>query len=326
MGDALMLDTVIDAVTERIGNAVRFVAPYNKGSYIERARKGMYQSIWQGSPFRLARLVRPLLARYKETYGIVEEREYDTVLDFMGFRYGDVGVAETERAADDTKRWKRLGAKVFFLPQAFGPFRDPRTRRSIKIVHENCDAIYARDPISMEHLVNAIGTREKLYQCPDITIPICPKLKKPDDRCRGKFVVIPNLWMLHRTNSDISSSYFRIISECISAAASQSVETCIVMHSGFQDEQLIAPLENVCDIKLDVVREANPQRLKAMLGTAGAILSSRYHGLIAGLSQGVPSMGTSWSHKYAGLFNDFQIPHLLVEDAHLVILLLLLDH
>ena len=46
-------------------------------------------------------------------------------------------------------------------------------------------------------------------------------------------------------------------------------------------------------------------RAKALVGGATLVVSSRYHGLVNALSQCVPAIGTSWSHKYAQLFADY---------------------
>src|SRR5690606_16746170 len=46
------------------------------------------------------------------------------------------------------------------------------------------------------------------------------------------------------------------------------------------------------------------------------VISSRLHGCICALGQGVPCIATGWNHKYQELYRDFDVPELMLgEDA-----------
>jgi colanic acid/amylovoran biosynthesis protein len=77
-----------------------------------------------------------------------------------------------------------------------------------------------------------------------------------------------------------------------------------VNHEGAADAALCATLAGATGSG-PVLSETDPLALKGVLGGAGLVVSSRYHGCVNALSQAVPCLGTAWSHKYAALFDDF---------------------
>ena len=79
------------------------------------------------------------------------------------------------------------------------------------------------------------------------------------------------------------------------------------MHEGADDERLAEGVSGDCG-GIPIIREQNALAIKGILGACRAVVASRFHALVSALSQGVPSVATGWSHKYAELFSDYGFP------------------
>src|SRR5262245_25087034 len=108
--------------------------------------------LWSALPtsFRcldLAQVSGFLPLRARSALGLVAESELDVVLDASGFAYGDFWQALklNRRLIRPLPRWRRRETTVVLLPQAFGPFTTAKIRRSMRMVIDGADLIYARD-------------------------------------------------------------------------------------------------------------------------------------------------------------------------------------
>jgi colanic acid/amylovoran biosynthesis protein len=59
--------------------------------------------------------------------------------------------------------------------------------------------------------------------------------------------------------------------------------------------------------KLLVLDNLDAPTAKAVISQGHLVISSRYHGVVSALSQGVPALCTSWSHKYQELLAEYKM-------------------
>jgi colanic acid/amylovoran biosynthesis protein len=86
----------------------------------------------------------------------------------------------------------------------------------------------------------------------------------------------------------------------------------ILNHGGIEDERLCQSLADKVPSAI-LIQPENADETKAIIAKAKACVSSRYHACISALSNGVPCLATSWSHKYQELYNEYECPSYVLE-------------
>jgi colanic acid/amylovoran biosynthesis protein len=245
-------------------------------------------------------------------YGVVTERDVDAVLDASGFVYGATwGEAPLLSTAREIERLARHGKPYVFLPQAFGPFPATPSARTFGHALGSAALVCAREPESREHLTEIAGDLgDRLAVFPDFTIglpgTLCAAARWSVDR--NTALLIPNVHMRGERVSDASwrSGYVPLLCSLARRATDLGFVPRILNHEGESDAKLCESLREATG-STEVITEADPRALKGIIGAAGIVVCSRYHGCVSALAQGVPCLGTSWSHKYAALFDDFAV-------------------
>ncbi len=305
-GAELMLCAIIRHLGRK-PNKIQFVVEPWIGSYSERARYGLYQKMNIRKSGRAGFIIEKLMHRgYRQNFGLVSEFEIDVVLDASGFAFGDQwGPNNAVTMAKDVVRWKKQGKKIIFLPQAFGPFEDFELRRAFIQILEHADLVFARDKGSY-HYIKDIGVPfDNVKMAPDFT-----NLLNGDDSCaidkiKGRACIIPNNQMIVFAGSEQEKDYITFLSKSINYLMDSGKRPFILEHETEHDNKLVKIIQETCVMPPEIIQESDPLKIKSIIGNSFLVIGSRFHGLVNALSQGVPAIGTSWSHKYRYLFEDY---------------------
>jgi len=304
-GAELMLRAIIDHYGGMNGN-VQFVVDPWFGPFADRARYGLRSKLRSSGLGRTRLAVELMSDGFRHNYGLVLDREIDAVLDASGFAFGDqCGLSPTQDLADAARRWHDSGKKVVMLPQALGPFSTPELKSAFAQVIENVDRVYARDPQSFTHTQSVSDPGGKLRLAPDFTNLVSGVAPAEFAASTARACIVPNYRMVDKTSPDESKKYVPFLASCVRSLKRLGLEPFVLLHDAHVDKKLVDPLCKAVDDSLEVVSDADPVRLKGILGSSLLVVGSRYHALVGALSQAVPSLACGWSHKYQTLFDDY---------------------
>lgn len=313
-GAELMLYAVMQQLSAHYEKVDFVMEPRkNMAPYLQRARAGLYQKLKHESKRSLpGELALKFSTRLRRSYGIVLDNELDAVLDAAGFAYGDqFGAGRTVELAKDSARWKRQGTKLILLPQAFGPFTSAEMKTAIQTIVENADLIFARDEVSYKHLTAVTGVQQHIQTAPDFT-NLLQGIVPENLKMNGRVGIIPNSKMHSKTAEETAVEYLPFLQGCVEHLRSLKEDPFVLVHEGAGDREIAEKISAAVG-GIEIVQVDDPLQIKGIIGSCKAVISSRFHGLVNALSQGVPAVATGWSHKYKMLFDEYSFPQGLVE-------------
>jgi polysaccharide pyruvyl transferase WcaK-like protein len=306
-GAELMLYAALQKMKE-VYQWAKFVMAPNQvtAPYLKRAELGFLQKAWYwryGLPWGDLAILAP--RNIREMYGIVLDKEVNIVIDAAGFSYSDQWpLGHVKDLARSCKRWRKQGTKVILLPQALGPFKSAKIKELIKIAADNIDLIFARDPVSYQHLTEVVGERPNIKMAPDFTNLLEGIVPDYFEAGNNRFCLVPNYRMIEKTPKEQSEAYLPFMIKCAQYLLEKDQKPFVLVHEGADDLRLARQISEGVG-GLPIIQESYPLKIKGILGACQGTIGSRYHGLVSALSQGVPSLATGWSHKYNMLFHDY---------------------
>lgn len=307
-GAELMLRTVRDKASELFPNS-KFVIQAEVAAIPPDAitRRGFYMLANPGGKRRL------IPNKHTHRYQFVRPGNIDLVLDAGGFQFSDQWIsAYSEESNEQLKGYykalKSGGAKIIFLPQALGPFSLPLAVERIKNVFAYADMFYAREQTSYDHLVHLFGEQPNIRLCPDFTInykPEVPLVKLlPENEYIG---IVPNQKMITHTDAEVSGNYLDFMIRLCQGLVNHGQKIMLINHEGPGDFEIIKTIKSKLSDDILALNNLSADEIKAVIGRLKALVSSRFHGAVSGLSQGVPTFCTGWSHKYQELLKEYRV-------------------
>ena len=319
-GAELMLASVVERVKQYWPEADIVLEGNPFSPYKSRAKLGAFQKLSLRKniidlnfvAYHLPKSIR----NYLKKWGVITEADIDVVLDAAGFAYGDQwGALKVTHLGGELKRYKKHGRKYVFLPQALGPFTRANDIKVLKDSLPKAALICAREEDSYKNIRQIIGDANNLIQMPDFTNAvkgIVPDYWKGGD---SKICFIPNSNMIgiKNKNENWKKNYINIMRLLMEQTQKLGLTPVLLNHEGDGDKEICQTLNNFFDGELELIEEADPLKVKGIIGASKAIVCSRFHGCVSALSQGTPNLGTSWSHKYEQLFSEYGVSELLID-------------
>lgn len=310
-GAELMLAAIIHEFEVRGVKAKFSVEPY--GDYGLRAKYGLFQKARvHKMGIDIGALISLLPKKLLDVFGIVRPRDIDVVLDASGFSYGDQWGSNLieYRLGTTISELKNRGVKVIMLPQAFGPFKDAGTKKIAQNVLSQADKVFARDPISFEYC-QSIMNPTLLELCPDFTNLVTGRAWEGFDSLEHEVCFIPNSKMLEKTTN--GDDYINLMVKLLEFTKKQGKKPFLLIHEGESDKLLAHKMAGQVEFDLPILEPIDPLKIKWVIGQSKVVVSSRFHGLVSALSQGVPVLATGWSHKYQCLLEDYNVEDALID-------------
>lgn len=299
---------MLEAICSRLGDSCEFSVSPTTTEVSVRHRLGVHQVLrYPLAPKLTATAGRLVPARVRARRRLVADSEIDGVLDASGFHYTDqlpTAFARAEALAG--RSWVRRGIPKVLLPQAFGPFEKPNTRRWSREALAQADLVFVRDRVS-ENYVRALDIDTPIVRSPDFTIGMKPASVAPV--CDQPFLaLVPNKKLF--THGRLQrEEYLQILGRFSAAAKANGLASVVIAHEETDHPTARALADR---IGAPLIQDPDPLVLKGVLGQATAAVASRFHAVVGCVSQSVPTLALGWSHKYHELLKDFGVPERLV--------------
>lgn len=321
-GAQLMLMTAVYELSQRVDD-IDFVIGTTSGEQEQLKAMGLREVFpvrpWMNSKYyRLYLYVQEFFSlwgirKVVGQFGKVTLGEADVLVDISGFAFTDhFGSKPAVNFGALCESYQRKGKPVVMLPQAFGPFNTSISQKAFRKVLDHVDLLFARDKKSVEYIESVTDQEDFICHAPDITLFYPPQDEIHTDQ--DKYCcIIPSERMFDQGKYDWGTKYIKLLEISIEQSLRHAHRVFIVVHD-VGDYAIAKHLTERYRSKGEVSLfwEEDPVITKRFIGKSSYVVGSRYHGIIAAFSYGVPALCMGWAHKYNALYRDFGVEEFLI--------------
>lgn len=237
-----------------------------------------------------------------------------------------------------------LSVPVIKLSQALGPFRSSPNRFAARVTLGQCKYIFSRGEETARQLRSLALPANTYGMAADIaflyeprfslssendhqTLKLREALNAAKQRAIKVIAICPSAVVFKKAQAR-QIDYIGILSDTIGRLLDSGYDILVLPHAtraGYttlrnNDLPVIESVKQRCEHALHsyalerihwVDYDIGSQGIRALLELTDALITSRFHAMIAALSLGVPPIVLGWSHKYGEVLRQF-----LIEDAY----------
>jgi polysaccharide pyruvyl transferase WcaK-like protein len=235
-----------------------------------------------------------------------------------------------------------LGKELILLPQTYGPFKNPMTRKMARYILKRAGAVYARDHSGVEYVRDILGNHSvngKIRFVPDVAFVL--DSRKPENidvgslsdvRTEDSIVVGLNISGLlfnggyTRENMfGLKTNYRQLIYSAVDFLMKDKRLLILLVPHVFAPSSTVEDDPGACLKVYEKLSREYPGRIfltqgkydhneiKYIIGLCDFFIGSRMHACIAALSQSIPAVGIAYSKKFHGVFESIGLKECVAE-------------
>lgn len=245
-------------------------------------------------------------------------RQADIVIDYWGLAFTDA--KKRNPVMRLMEGFPMLLGKIFSKPVVkytadMGPFTSWANKLSARFYLRHIDLILARSETTKNGL-KELGIQTPIAVCPDTALLLEPAAVSKEEIEPLNSLRLIGLSVSHVAERKVgANAYVTMMAElCDHIVEHLDASVLIIPNEIFPENPAFDDLrvaqqiaEKSCNQEsvkvLSTMRSAS--YLKGIIGMCHLVIASRYHTVVAALSQGVPTLSLSWHEKYSDLMRLF---------------------